>query len=142
MNRAMVNPASSTDDTGKLLLRVLIGALILVHGISKLQNGLDPVLGAVTKAGLPPPVAYLAYVGEVLAPVLLIIGLWTRPAGLVIAINMVTAIALVHTAQIATLNQTGGWAIELQAAYLFGALAVALLGAGRFSVGGWNGRWN
>ena len=142
MNRAMVNPASSTDDTGKLLLRVLIGALILVHGISKVQNGLGPVLGAVGKAGLPSAVAYLVYVGEVLAPVLLIVGLWTRPAALVVAINMVVALALVHTAQIATLGPTGGWAVELQAMYLFGALAVALLGAGRFSVGGWNGRWN
>jgi putative oxidoreductase len=40
------------------------------------------------------------------------------------------------------LNKQGGWALELQGMFLFGALAVAFLGAGRFSVGGTGGRYN
>jgi putative oxidoreductase len=138
----LATSSTATTDAGKLLLRVLLGALILFHGVSKLQGGVGPVLGAVTKAGLPPAAAYLTYIGEVLAPALVLLGLWTRPAALVIAINMLVAIALVHVSQLFTLNQTGGWAIELQAMYLGSALAVALLGAGRHSVGGLSGRWN
>jgi putative oxidoreductase len=134
--------ATSADDAGKLLFRVLIGALILLHGIAKIQGGIGPIVEAVSKAGLPSAVAYLAYVGEVLAPALLIAGIWTRAAALVVAINMVFAILLVHSAQVFTLGQQGGWAIELQALYLFGAIGVALLGAGRYSVGGIEGRWN
>jgi len=119
-----------------------VGLLVLVHGLSKLQGGIGPVLGAVANAGLPSAVAYLVYVGEVLAPLLMIVGFWTRPAALVVAGNMLVAILLVHRGQVFQLNNTGGWAIELQAMYLFGALAVVLLGAGRFSVGGTAGRWN
>ena len=142
MTRSVALSSSSSDDLGKLVLRVLVGLLVLVHGVSKLQNGIGPVLGAVANAGLPSAVAYLVYVGEVLAPLLMIAGFWTRPAALVVAGNMLVAIGLVHGKQIFQLNNTGGWAIELQAMYLFGALAVALLGAGRFSVGGAGGRWN
>ena len=127
---------------GKLLLRVLIGALMLFHGVAKIRNGLGPIPGMLSQHGLPPEIAYLCYIGEVIAPLMLIAGIWTRLAALVVAINMATAIALAHMQQILTLNDQGGWAIELQAMYLFGALAVMLLGAGRLSAGGALGRWN
>jgi len=132
----------STDDLAKLLLRVVLGLLILCHGIAKLKGGPGFVLDVVSKAGLPPAVGYLVYVGEVVAPLLLVIGLFTRAAALVVAINMIFAVFLVHTGQIFTMAQTGGWALELQGMYLAAALAVALLGAGRYSVGGAGGRWN
>ena len=93
-------------------------------------------------AGMPGPVAYLVYVGEVLAPLLVILGLWTRPAALVIAINMIFAVGLAHLDQLGSLGKTGGWALELQGMYFFSALALSLIGAGRFSVGGTRGRFN
>ena len=136
-----VAPAGPLDDAGKLLLRLTIGGLILFHGIAKLRRGLEPVAQAVVGAGLPSAMGYLAYVGEVIAPILMIIGLWTRPAALVVAIQMVFAIGLVHGAQLLAIADTGGWALELQGLYLFGAIAVALLGAGRYGVAG-SGRWN
>ena len=40
------------------------------------------------------------------------------------------------------MSKTGGWALELQGMFFFAALAVALLGAGRLSMGGINGRLN
>jgi len=132
----------STDDTAKLLLRVVLGVLILCHGIAKLKGGPGFVLDVVSKAGLPSAIGYLVYIGEVLAPLLLIIGLFTRAAALVVAINMAFAVFLVHTGQTFTMAQTGGWALELQGMYFVTAVAVALLGAGRFSVGGVAGRWN
>jgi putative oxidoreductase len=55
---------------------------------------------------------------------------------------MLMAFSLVHMSQIFTLGKQGGWSLELQGMYLFGALAVAFLGAGRFSVGGVNGKFN
>ncbi|SDC99106.1 putative oxidoreductase [Cupriavidus sp. YR651] len=131
-----------SQDVGKAILRIALGALILVHGISKLMTGPGFIVQVVTKAGLPESVAYLVYIGEIVAPILLIIGLWTRLAGLIIAINMIVALALVHASQFGDMAPTGGWALELQGMYLAGALAVALLGAGRMSVGGIDGRWN
>jgi len=94
------------------------------------------------EAGLPAAFGCLVYVGEVVAPLLLILGAWTRVAALVIVINMVVAVAMVHGAQLATLSPSGGWALELQGFYLATALAIALLGAGRYSAGGVEGRWN
>lgn len=130
------------QDGGKLLLRLLLGGIILLHGIAKLTHGADFILDMVESHGLPRVLGYLVYVGEVLAPVLLIVGLWTRLAALIVAINMLVALYLVHIHQLLSLNQMGGWTIELQAMFLFTALAIALLGAGRYSVGGPGGRYN
>ncbi len=130
------------DDWGKLVLRVSLGVLILLHGVAKVIGGPAGITGMMAKAGLPPALGYLVYVGEVVAPILLIIGLWTRPAAIVVAVNMLVAILLVHAGEIFSLGRSGGWAIELQGMFLFAALSVALLGAGRLSVGGRYGRWN
>jgi putative oxidoreductase len=134
--------SQESQDLGKALLRIVLGALILLHGISKLISGPGFVMQMVTQAGLPPALAYFVYIGEVVAPVLLILGLWARLAALVVAVNMLTAVGLVHMKQLGMLADTGGWALELQAMFLSAALAVALLGAGRLSVGGVGGRWN
>ena len=130
------------DDIAKLLLRVTLGGLMLLHGIAKLQGGIDSILGDVAGAGLPPALAYGVYVGEVVAPLLLIAGVWTRAAAWVIVINMVIAVALVHGADLRSLSRNGGWALELQAFYLSMALAIALLGSGRIAVGTAHGSWN
>lgn len=131
-----------SSDLGKLVLRIALGVLILFHGVAKLVHGIDYISGVVTAAGLPSFVAWGVYVGEVVAPALLLVGLWTRAAALVVALNMVVALALVHAAEFATLNQTGGWALELQGMFLGAAVAIALLGAGRYSLAGGSGRWN
>jgi putative oxidoreductase len=130
------------SDLGKLVLRLTLGGLMLFHGVAKIAAGAAPILALVAKAGFPPALGYLVFVGEIAAPLLLVIGLWTRAAAAVMAINMVVAVLLVHTAQFGEIGKTGGWALELQAFYFFTALAIVLLGAGRFSVGGEGGKLN
>ncbi|MDT3710909.1 GntR family transcriptional regulator [Stutzerimonas degradans] len=130
------------EDTGKLVLRLALGVLMLLHGMSKLINGVDGIVGMVTGFGLPAAIAYGVYLGEVIGPLLVIVGLYTRAGALLIAGNMLFALLLAHRAELFTLAPTGGWALELQAMFLFGAVAVLLLGAGRFSIGGTSGRFN
>lgn len=132
----------TNDDLGKLVLRATLAILILFHGVSKLINGIDPIMGMVTKAGLPAGLAFLVYVGEVIAPLMILFGIWARLGAVIVAINMIVAVALAHGTQLFTMGKTGGWALELQGFYFFTALAVALLGAGRYSMGGISGRWN
>lgn len=132
----------ASNDLGKLILRVLLGVLILFHGVSKLMHGPGFVEQMLLQAHLPSFIAYGVYVGEVVAPILLILGVWTRAGGLIIAFNMLVAFGLVHMSQLFTLAGSGGWALELQGMYLGSAIVVALLGAGRFSLGGAGGRWN
>ncbi len=131
-----------TEDIGKLVLRLALGVLMLLHGISKVVNGVDGIVGMVTGLGLPAAVAYGVYLGEVVGPLLVIVGLYTRVGALLIAGNMLFALLLAHRAELFTLAPTGGWALELQGMFLFGAVAALLLGAGRFSVGGTSGRFN
>lgn len=133
---------SVSEDFGKLILRVTLALLILLHGVAKIMNGVSGIEGMVTKIGLPPVFAYLVYVGEVIAPLLVLIGLMTRPAALIIAVNMVFAVVLAHMQDLFSITKTGGWALELQAMFLVAALAIAFLGAGRYSIGGQSGRWN
>lgn len=131
-----------SDDLGKLILRLALGILILLHGIAKVNAGVGGIASMLSNHGLPGVLAYLVLVGEVVAPVLVIAGLFCRIGALIIAINMVVAILLVHMGQLTNMTQTGGWALELQGMFLFSALALACMGAGRFSVGGLKGRWN
>jgi len=130
------------NDSGKLVLRLTIGVLLLLHGIAKLKGGVGWMAGPLGAFGLPAFVGYGAYVGEIVAPLLLIAGKWTRLAGVVVAINMLGAIILVQRDKIAALNQGGGWAIELEMLFLLGGIALFLLGSGRYSVSRGLGRWD
>ncbi|VVD78177.1 DoxX family protein [Pandoraea anhela] len=133
---------STRDDLGKLILRLTLGILLLFHGVSKVINGVGFIEGMITSHGLPSFLAYGAYLGEVLAPVLLILGVLTRLGGLLVVGNMIVAFALVHLSQLGDLSKTGGWALELQGFYLFTGLCVILFGAGRYSVSGGRGAWD
>lgn len=139
-----VNSASgsSSDDVGKLILRLTLGVLMLLHGIAKVISGPGHIVGLVTNAGLPSALAYLVYLGEVIAPLLILVGLFTRLAALIVIGNMLVAVWLVHMGDLMRLTKTGGWALELQAFFLLTALALVFLGAGRYSIGGVRGRWN
>ena len=130
-----------STDAGKLILRLTLGLLMLFHGWSKITGGLGFVEGMLEGNGLPTFLAYLVYVGEVLAPLFLIAGAYTRVAAYFIVGNMVVALLLVHMSQIFTLAGTGGWALELQAFYLMTAVVVILLGPGKLSFMP-ESRWN
>jgi putative oxidoreductase len=133
---------STLEDAGKLVLRLAIGGLMLLHGASKLQHGIPRIAANVVAHGLPQPFAYGVYVGEVVAPLLLIAGVLTRPAACAVAFNMVVAVWLSHATDVLARATSGGWKIELQMLYMLGALAIALLGAGRYSVTRGRGRWS
>jgi len=121
-----------SDDLAKLFLRLAIGFLILFHGLTKITNGIDPVIGMVTAKGLPAFLAYGVYVGEIVAPIMVIIGLYTRPAALAIVVNMLFVFFFAHMEQLSSFNRSGGWTLELPALFLIGALVIFLGGAGKY----------
>ncbi len=122
------------EDIGKLILRIALGGIVLMHGIAKLTGGIDFVADVVSHAGLPAIFAYGVYIGEVVAPLLVLAGLYSRVGAALIAINMMFAIVLVHGAEFIALNQTGGWALELQGILVLAAVAMALIGPGRYRI--------
>ena len=119
---------------GLLLLRVSLGGLFLLHGINKLQNGVEGMKGMMSANGLPALMAYGVYVGEVLAPILIIVGIATRPAALTIAFTMVIAIYVAHSGDVFELGKHGGSKIELPLLYLFGSLALVFTGSGKIGL--------
>ena len=114
-------------EVGFFILRWAVAGLMLFHGVSKLRLGLGSIESLLVGAGLPAFIAYGVLIGEVLAPLLVLANRLVVPAALVMAFNMLVAVALVHTAQVFTLSKSGGWALELQALYFFGSLAIALM---------------
>jgi putative oxidoreductase len=122
------------DDIGKLVLRLTLGILTLLHGIAKMRYGVSGIEGMVVSHGLPGFLAYGVFVGEVFAPLLVIMGFYARVGGAIIAFNMVVAIALAHSAQLFMIGKQGGWELELQGFFLFTAVAVAMIGPGKFGI--------
>lgn len=123
-----------SDDAGKLILRLTLGVLMLFHGYAKITKGIGGIETSVVGLGLPAWVAYGVYVGEVLAPLLLIAGFYARVGGALIVINMLFAITLSHSKQLFDIGRTGGWALELQGFFLLTGLVVLLIGPGRFGI--------
>jgi putative oxidoreductase len=125
---------SIRDDFAKLLLRLAVGGLMLFHGVHKLQHGIDWMFPLLEAKGLPSALAYGSYVGEVAAPVFILLGVLTRLSALIVAGTMGMAVYLALSNQLWTVTEQGGWALELNALFFLGALALALLGPGRISI--------
>lgn len=140
--RAPAARDSAGVDAALLILRVVLGVLILLHGVSKLPPPPEFLISGLAQAGLPGVLAYGVYLGEIVGPLLIIIGVWTRLGALLIVVNMIVAVLMAHTGDLFHLNKEGGYALELQAMFLFTAVALTLTGAGRFSVGGRYGPLN
>ncbi len=122
------------EDIGKLILRLTVACLMLFHGVHKAFNGIDGIKFLVDRGGLPEFIAYGVYFGEIVVPILLIVGLFTRISALVFVINMVAAILLAHGSDLFSLGKTGGLVIELALFYLLAALAIMFIGAGKYSL--------
>ena len=136
MGGCVVNLTSLNDDAGKLVLRLTVAGLMLFHGVAKIMHpgSLDFIAGMLAGYGLPSILAYGVYVGEVVAPLMVIVGYKARLGALLMAINMLFAIVLAHTGDLLSLSEHGGWSVELQMFFLLTAVAVVFLGSGRHAV--------
>ena len=121
------------SDIAKLILRVSLGVLILFHGIHKLIYGIDGVQAMVTSAGLPAFISYGVFVGELIVPIFIILGLYARVASLVLGVNMLMAIFLAYGFSF-SLSKYGGLAMETPLLFLIMAILVFMLGSGRYAV--------
>lgn len=134
---------SGWDDIGKLILRVTVACLMVFHGIAKLKGGIGWMAGMLAAHHIPAFVGYGVYVAEVVAPILLILGILTRPAALIIAFDMFMAIALVVQGKVFQPNpRGGGLGGEIELFYLLASLAIFFLGSGRLAVSKGQGRWD
>ena len=123
-----------TENIGKIILRFMLGGLMLFHGIDKALHGIGFIKGLVSGQGLPEVLAYGVYAGEILAPLFLILGWKSRLWAGVIAVNMTVAIYLTQSKALLSLGAHGAWAVEVPMFYLLSALAIVLLGSGKYAI--------
>jgi putative oxidoreductase len=128
--------APFSDAFGKLLLRLSLGVLVLMHGVAKILHpqAIETISRHLSDIGLPTTLVYGVYIGEVMAPLMLIFGVFSRVAGALVTVNMIFALVLVHRAQLLLLTSHGGWQLELQWMYLACGLVIAFIGGGRFAL--------
>ncbi len=120
--------SSLLKNIGLALLRIIPSVMMLSHGIPKFQKLIagnfefgDPLgIGAA-------PSLFLAVIGEVICPILLIIGFKTKWAAIPAAITMAVAAFIVHGS-----DPFGKQ--EKALLYLVFFIIIALLGAGKFSI--------
>lgn len=128
-NRLMDRP-----DLGKLILRLAFSIMMMFHGWHKLIDGIANIQGMLTQHGLPGFIGYGVFIGELVAPLLMVLGIFTRPAALVFSFTMLVAYLLIDPGSVLTLTKVGAWGAEDIAVYFFAGLAIAFLGSGRYSV--------
>lgn len=122
------------EDIGKLLLRVSFAVLMLFHGMAKVFHGVGMIAGILAKAGLPEFLAYGVYLAEVILPLMIIAGFYTRLSALVTGITMVFAIFLVFADKLFMLGKTGAPIIEVPLMYLLLSIVIFVVGAGKYSM--------
>ena len=120
-------------DLGLLFVRISVGALMLLHGIAKIGQTTF-IEGMLVDKGLPSFMAYGVYLTEIVAPLLILIGFRTRLATIAYLSGILFIIFLVHSSEIFSLNENGGWAIELLGLYMLGAVALFFTGGGKYAV--------
>jgi putative oxidoreductase len=121
------------SDIARLLMRLAAGLLIF-HGIHKLLHGIEGIKHLVAAAGLPEFFAYGVYLGEVIAPAMVILGYYSRIGALLMVFTMANAIYLAHASELFALGKHGAPAAELPLLYLLLSLAVAFAGPGKFAL--------
>jgi putative oxidoreductase len=123
-------------DVVLLVSRVLVGVVLLAHGLQKL-NTFTPAGTEQFLASVDVPLAGIAawwlIIAEVGGGALLIAGALTPLVALVSVVNMLGAIVFVHAGNGIFVAENG---YELVTVLMAALVPLALLGAGRFSVDG------
>ncbi len=114
-------------DLGLLLVRIALGLVFIVHGWQKVSN-LTGTVGFFGSIGLPAFLAYVVAAIEFLGGLAILLGVWTRVVGVLLAAVMVGAIVTLKFKA----GFSGGYEFDLT--LLLIALAMSFSGPGRYAL--------
>ena len=117
-------------DAGLLLLRLTFACTFFMHGFHKLTHGVADGFQSLVDGGLPGQLMYFAYISEVLAPVLILLGIFTRISILTVIVTMLTVFYVLPFP--IGLGVHGVLNIESQIFYTMVPLALFFTGPGRY----------
>ena len=125
-----MNFLNKMQPVGLLALRVALGVIFIFHGYPKLVGNTERVAQFFSSVGLPPFLVSVTGIVELFGGVLMILGLFTRVAGVLLAGTMAVAIWKVHLGKGILAVGEYEFALALGAA----AFALATTGAGKASL--------
>ncbi|WP_203336956.1 DoxX family protein [Nocardioides limicola] len=134
MSRFFSPLPQGVQDAALLIARLLVGSVLVAHGWQKFNEyTLAGTAGAFEQMGVPAPnlTAAVAAVIELGAGALILAGLLTSVAGVLVALNMAGAYLFVHKG-LGVYVENGGY--ELVAVIAAASLALAAVGPGRISL--------
>ncbi|MCF7833919.1 MAG: DoxX family protein [Candidatus Pacebacteria bacterium] len=117
-------------DLGTFLVRLLVGVVFIYAGLMKVNN-IDMVAGFFQSLGFGTFLAYFVSWAELAGGILVLLGLFTRKAGVVLAVIMAVAMFKVHFANGFSLATNG---YEYVFVLLLASLSLVFLGSGKYSV--------
>lgn len=118
-----------------LVLRVVLGGLFIWHGIDKFDVGIDMIKDMFTMWGVPAPglTAPLTAIIEIGAGTMLVFGIATRMAAMLLSVVMIGALIYVKR-DLGIISSQPMPGAELDLAMLAGLIALVILGPGSISV--------
>lgn len=137
MRALALAPLSRLAGLAPLAVRVIVGVIMIAHGAQKLQAGPANFGQGLAGMGVPLPVltGYAVTFAELIGGVLLVAGLFSRLAALLLTANLTGAIFLVNIG-VGFLTPPGAASsgVELPLALIAGLLAILLAGPGKLSL--------
>ena len=122
-------------DLGLLFLRLGLGICLFVHGFGKILHGVGGVKSILVGAGLPGFLAYFAYFSEVLAPIMIAVGFYSRVGGvLVFGSSLVILYSFYGLSNLLDITNVNGFKAELIYLYIAMSLCVISSGSGRYAI--------
>ncbi len=116
------------------ILATGLGILLLFHGVDKILTGVEGIEKLFLELHLSREFAhyitYGVYIGEVVAPILLIFGQYIKIASILVVVDMLFAIGLVYRETLFQLGDYGEWIIETPLLFLIAALSLAVSNIG------------
>lgn len=136
MRTLALSPMDRLASLAPLVVRAIVGTIMTAHGLQKLFAGPANFGTGLAGLGVPLPtlMAFVVVFVELIGGILLILGLFSRLAALLLIIDLVVAILLVKVNVGFLSPEGGGVGAELDLALIAGFLAILLAGPGRLSL--------
>ena len=124
--KRLLGPDALDKNLAALLLRILVGGLMIMHGWPKLAN-YDQYVAEFNPIGLGNDLSLsLAIFGEFICGIFLVLGFMTRLSTIPVLITMIVAFFVVHAADPFQIK-------ELSFLYMGLVIVIFFLGSGKYS---------
>lgn len=141
-NIQAVQVHSKSFNVATFLLRFVVCLSFLPHGIYKAIHGIGGIQATLVNHGIPDYVGYGVFLGQIVAPILILIGYYTRTAivfvwgtlGVILWVGFYLKGGFFGADGIFGMGPKGTWNADIVWFYLIVTIAIFLLGTGKYAI--------